>query len=161
MKMFRSLALATLAATLIGMAAPASANDRQIVEDFYTRLINPAGAPDKMAEAERILAPNFESVGDYSGKNKTRAELAKTLEGFGKLVPDLTWKIEEVLQAGNRYVVRGRATGTPKGPFFGVDGQGKSFTIMSIDIHEVAGGKIVKSYHIEDWAGALRQLSAR
>ena len=26
---------------------------------------------------------------------------------------------------------------------------------------EAADGKIVKSYHIEDWAGALRQLSAK
>ena len=81
--------------------------------------------------------------------------------GFHQLIPDLTWSIEEVLQAGNRYVVRGKATGTPKGPLFGVDGKGKSFTILSIDIHEVKDGRIVTSYHVEDWAGALQQLAAK
>ncbi len=57
------------------------------------------------------------------------------------------------------FVVRGRASGTPQGPLFGVDGKG--FDIMSIDIHRVQDGRIVESYHVEDWAGALRQLSAK
>lgn len=134
--------------------------DRTIVEAFYTRLINPSGAQDKMAEAQRLLAPDFQSIGDYSGKAKSREELAGQLAGFAKFMPDLNWKIEEILECGNRYVVRSRASGTPKGPLFGVDGKGKSFTLMSIDIHEVVGGKIVRVFHVEDWAGALRQLQA-
>ena len=40
----------------------------------------------------------------------------------------------------------------------GVDGKGKSWEIMSIDIHTVENGKVVTSYHVEDWAGAIRQL---
>jgi predicted ester cyclase len=148
-------------AALLATSLPAFANDRAIVEAFYTQLINPTGAKDKMAEAERILSPDFGSIGDYSGKVKTREELAKQLAGFAQFMPDLNWKIEEILQSGNRFIVRGRASGTPKGPFFGVDGGGKSFTIMSIDIHEVHGGKIVKVYHVEDWATALRQLSGK
>ena len=66
-----------------------------------------------------------------------------------------------MIQAGDRVIVRGRASGTPKGPLFGVDGKGKSFTIMSIDIHTIKDGKIVKTYHVEDWAGALAQLKGK
>ncbi|OYU48502.1 MAG: polyketide cyclase [Rhizobiales bacterium PAR1] len=142
-------------------ASAPSNKDRAIVEAFYTRLINPAGAQDKMAEAERILAPNFGSIGDYSGYVKTREELAKQLGGFAQLMPDLNWQIEDIIEAGNRFIVRSRVTGTPKGPLFGVDGQGKSFTVMSIDVHEVDGGQIVKVFHVEDWAAALRQLSGK
>lgn len=58
-------------------------------------------------------------------------------------------------------IVRSRATGTPVAPFLGVDGQGRSFDIMTIDIHELEEGKIVRSHHVEDWAGALQQLSGR
>jgi hypothetical protein len=29
---------------------------------------------------------------------------------------------------------------------------------MSIDVHTVEGGRIVRTYHVEDWAGAIRQL---
>lgn len=160
MTLTRRLAL-TCAAALTSIAPTlAQTADKAIVEAFYTQLINPAGAKDKMAEAERILAPGFQSIGDYSGKVKTRDELAKQLAGFAQFMPDLSWKIEEILQSGNRFIVRGRASGTPKGPLFGVDGKGKGFTLMSIDIHEVVDGKIVKVYHVEDWAGALRQLQA-
>lgn len=160
----RFLGISALAAAAIatGLAAsaPALASDRAIVEAFYTQLLAAKGAQDKPAEAAKLLAPGFQSIGDYSGKTKSREELGKQLTGFAQLIPDLEWKIEEILQAGNRFVVRGRASGTPKGPFFGVDGKGKSFTIMSIDIHEVSNGQIVKVYHVEDWATALRQLSA-
>jgi hypothetical protein len=30
---------------------------------------------------------------------------------------------------------------------------------MSIDVHTIEDGKIKRSYHLEDWAGAMRQLS--
>ena len=32
---------------------------------------------------------------------------------------------------------------------------------MSIDIHTLDGGKIVRTYHVEDWQGAFRQLSEK
>jgi hypothetical protein len=36
---------------------------------------------------------------------------------------------------------------------------GKNFKIMAIDVHTVEDGKIKRTYHLEDWAGAMRQLS--
>ncbi len=60
--------------------------------------------------------------------------------------------------AGNRIIVRSEATGTPAGDFMGVPHAGRSFRIMTIDIHTVAGGKLVRADHIEDWASAIRQL---
>jgi hypothetical protein len=38
---------------------------------------------------------------------------------------------------------------------------GKSFSIMSMDIHTIQGGHIQTTYHLEDWAGALRQLTGQ
>jgi len=67
----------------------------------------------------------------------------------------------KMIQDGNKIVVRSRATGTPKGPLFGVDGKGKGFDILTIDIHTVENGKITRSYHVEDWAGALQQLKGK
>ena len=62
---------------------------------------------------------------------------------------------------GNFVTLRSRATGTPVGPLFGVDGEGRSFDILTIDIHELEDGKVVRTYHVEDWAGAQGQLSGR
>ena len=81
--------------------------------------------------------------------------------GFAKLLPDLNWAIQSVHESCDFVTVRSRATGTPVAPFFGVNGEGRSFDIMAIDIHEISDGKIVQSFHVEDWAGALQQLSGR
>ena len=62
---------------------------------------------------------------------------------------------------GNRIIVRSVASGTPVGPFFGVPPSGKTFKIMTIDIHTIIDGKAITAHHVEDWAGALRQLSTK
>ena len=86
----------------------------------------------------------------------------EVIAGIGprlKAIPDLKWEIKEVLVAGNRAIVRGEATGTPAGNFMGAATNGKSFKLMSIDVHTIEGGKIARTYHVEDWQGAFRQLS--
>lgn len=157
-KILGTLAAAAVATTL---ASPvALADDRATVEGFYA-LLNSTTAPQLPERAAKVLAPTWESIGDYSSPAKSREQFVGQLGGFGKLIPNLSWEIQEVLQSGNKYIVRGRAKGTPAAPFMGVQPSGKSFDIMSIDIHTVENGLIVKSYHIEDWASAIRQLSAK
>ncbi|HMQ57108.1 MAG TPA: ester cyclase [Rhizobiaceae bacterium] len=154
----RNLAAAMLSlATLTGSAL---ADDKATVQAFYNFLSNPSSKESATALMDATSA-NWESLGDYSGVAKTRDAFVQQVGGFGQLIPDLEWKVEEMLQDGNRIVVRGHATGTPVGPMFGVDGQGRSFSILSIDIHTVEDGKIVRTWHVEDWAGALRQLSGK
>ncbi|MCH9673628.1 MAG: ester cyclase, partial [Gammaproteobacteria bacterium] len=104
---------------------------------------------------------DWESVGNYSGKNKSREAFLGQMGGFAKLIPNLKWAVQTMHRDGDTVTVRSRATGTPTGPLFGVDGQGRSFDIMAIDMHVLKHGKITRSYHVEDWAGALRQLSGR
>lgn len=152
-------AAAILPATIPALTWAQSA-DRALVEAFYAQLLNAAGAADLSSRAERILAAAWESLGTNSGPAKSRTEFVAQLGGFARLIPNLKWEIMEIVASGNRYVVRGRATGTPAGSFLGVDHTGRSFDIMSIDIHTVEAGRISRSYHIEDWVSAIRQLRA-
>jgi len=78
---------------------------------------------------------------------------------FAKLIPDLHWAVQAMHQDGAFVIVRSRATGTLAGPLFGVGGRGRGLDVMAIDIHKVQDDKIVRSHHVEDWAGALRQLT--
>lgn len=159
MKMTRRFLMAAAVATL-PLSSPAFADDKAAVQKFYDFLSNPA-SKSHAQDFKAIVTADWESIGDYSGKTKSADGLVGQMGGFAKLVPDLTWNVEEMIQAGDRIIVRGRATGTPKGPMFGVDGKGKSFTLMSIDIHTIENGKVSKTYHVEDWAGALRQLKGK
>ncbi len=152
------LAAATITATSI--ASSATADNAETVQAFYNLLSNP-GSETHTAAFEEATADTWESVGDYSGENKNRDAFLGQVGGFAQLLPDLNWAIQDMHESGDFVTVRSRATGTPVAPFFGVDGEGRSFDIMTIDIHEISDGKIVRSYHVEDWAGALQQLSDR
>lgn len=159
MNVLKSAALA-LALVALPLSGAALADGKQTVQTFYDFLSNPA-SEDHAAKFKTVIADDWQSIGDYSGKSKSGDELVGQMGGFAKLIPDLNWAVEEMIQSENRVVVRGRATGTPTGPLFGVDGKGKSFEIMSVDIHTIEDGKITRTYHVEDWAGALRQLRAQ
>lgn len=60
-----------------------------------------------------------------------------------------------MMASGDKVIVRGQGSGTLLGPFMGVPASGKSFQIMSIDIHTSSDGKIAHTYHLEDWVAAL------
>ena len=105
---------------------------------------------------------HFAGLDDERG-NDVCIPREKFIGGFksrGEASPDIKWEIKEILVAGDRVIVRGEASGTPSGIFRGIPASGKSFKIMSIDIHTIEDGKIKRSYHVEDWAGAMRQVSS-
>jgi predicted ester cyclase len=54
--------------------------------------------------------------------------------------------------------VRTTAHGTHKGTFLGHEATGKVIAFDTIDIHEIAEDRIVRSWHIEDFAGLFRQM---
>jgi len=160
---FKSVLAGTAAIALVACSAPTgtsggNSTDRETVQKFYDFLSNP-GSESHATAFNAATTADWESVGNYSGKNKNKQAFSGQVGGFGKLMPDLKWAVQDMHQDGNTVVVRSRATGTPKGPLFGVNGEGQSFDILTIDIHELEGGKIARSYHVEDWAGALQQLT--
>lgn len=156
--------LTLIAATaLLGgaMMNAAIASDKAVVQTFYDFLSNP-GSQTHAAAFKEATADNWQSIGDYSGNNKSADQFVGQVSGFfAKLIPDLNWQVQEMIQQDDKIVVRSRATGTPQGPLFGVDGNGKGFEILTIDIHTLENGRIVRSYHVEDWAGALQQLKGQ
>jgi predicted ester cyclase len=153
------IAIAAATAPVKAQQALTKEQARKLVEPFYSMLNQPA-TKDLKALAEQALSPDWKS---YSGESefKGRDAFVGMAGGFGKLIPDLKWDIKEVLVDGDRVIVRSEASGTPVGPLFGVPAGGKSFKVMTIDIHTFKDGKAITAYHVEDWAAALKQLSAK
>jgi len=129
---------------------------RAIIAPFYDALNRPA-TKDVKALIEAAASLDWRSL---AGENvsKGRAEFIAQVIGFGKLIPDLAWDIKEVFTDGNRIIVRSEASGTPSGDFMGVSHSGRRFAVMTIDIHTIEQGALVRAHHVEDWAGAIRQL---
>ena len=132
---------------------------RTSVAPFY-KALNAEFANDSPELIKQSTAPQWVSCRGNDICN-TRDEVIAGIGQRLKSVPDLKWIIKEVLVSGNQVTVRGEATGTPAGEFMGAPHTGKSFKLMSIDVHTLEDGKMVHSYHIEDWLGAVRQLSAK
>ncbi len=130
---------------------------KETVRPFYTKCLTVNNETNVAELMGKILAANFQSFG--SADVKTKEQLIGQIQFFWKLVPDLKWEIQEMYQEGNSVVVRSKASGTPNGDFMGLPTNGsKSFNIMTIDIHTVEKGQVVKVYHVEDWATAMKQL---
>lgn len=154
-----TLAVAAVQATVAWAETMTIEQARQQVAPFYDMLNQPASKNLK-ALSEQALSPDWKSYSsetDFKGRDGFVAQVG----GFGKLIPDLKWDMKDVMVDGNRIIVRSEASGTPVGPFFGVQPTGKSFKIMTIDIHTIKDGKAMTAHHVEDWAGALRQLQAK
>ena len=162
----KRITAACAAVAAIGLlASPAQAAEisaeaaRASVAPFY-KALNAEFAKDSPELIRQATAPQWMSCRG----NDDCVSRDVVLGGMGqrlKSVPDLKWEIKEILVSGNQVTVRGEATGTPAGEFMGVPYTGKSFKLMSIDVHTLEGGKMVRTYHIEDWLGAVRQLSAK
>ncbi len=134
-------------------------NLKDIVAPFYTQCLTVNADTNVAEKMSQILADSFQSKG--STEIKTKEQLIGQIQFFWKLVPDLKWEIQEMIQEGNQVVVRSSASGTPNGNFMGVQADGtKSFKTMTIDIHTVQNGQVVEVHHLEDWSTAIKQLSA-
>src|SRR5215467_11682285 len=116
----------------------------QVIAPFYKAL---NAGNDVIALINVATSPDWMSCGG-NDVCKRRDQVGPAIVGLQKTVPDLKWEIKELLVSGDRVIVRGEATGTPTRPFMGVTGSGKSFRIMSIDVHTIKDGKMIRSYHV-------------
>lgn len=129
---------------------------RRIVAPLYEALNEPA-KKDVATLLARAAHPDYRSY--HTNQDwRSRDQIVEVFRGIGGVVPDLAWKIIDIHTFGDQIVVRGEATGTPTGAFWGAPPTGKSFRTMAIDLFTVRDGKLACAYHIENWMTALEQL---
>ena len=129
---------------------------RMIVAPLYEALNEPA-KKDVRALLAKAAHSDYRS---YSTNEDwvSRDQLADIFKNIGSVIPDLHWTIKDIQTFSDQIIVRGEATGTPRGEFWGAKPTGKSFKTMAIDIFTVKDGKLASAYHIENWMTALQQI---
>jgi ketosteroid isomerase-like protein len=157
-----ALAIAALAGTLDASAqALTEAQARAAIAPWYV-MFNQPFQGDVQAQHEKVVVPDYKTCwGVLPADCWGREQSIKTIANFAKSIPDMKFDIKEVLVSGDRAIVRGEVSGTPSGDFFGVPYTGKSFRILAIDIQTIKDGKIVQTWHLENWLIALGQLRAK
>jgi len=133
--------------------------NRATLTAFYRKCLTVNPETNTTEVLGQILADNFVSNG--STDRKTKEQLIGQIGFFWKLIPDLKWEPQEMINEGNKYMIRSIVTGTPNGDFMGLPTNGtKSFKIMTIDIHTIENEKLTAVHHLEDWATAMKQLKS-
>jgi len=109
---------------------------------------------------DRILSEEWVDIPAAPGQPPGREGMKHLIAQLTTSFPDLKVRNEEILQEGNKVIVRSQLTGTQRGNFVGLLAKNRALNIMAIDIHEFRDGKIVRTWHTEDWLTGLHQLGA-
>jgi steroid delta-isomerase-like uncharacterized protein len=105
-----------------------------------------------------ILSTNWVDIPPAPNQPPGPAGARQILVELTTAFPDLDIRIEDVLQEGNKVIVRSRISGTQRGALMGFPAKNRKMSIQAIDIHEFKDGKIVRTWHTEDWMSGLHQL---
>ena len=146
------IAAALLFSANQGFAQPANT---ETVKLFYQAL-----SQDKPDLLDGVLAENWEDIPPNDGQKIGRDGFKPFVSGFHKIFSNMTVVNDAIIDAGDTVVVRSTISGTQAGPFAGFESKGKPFSVMAIDIHQFKDGKVVKTWHIENWLSGFFQMGA-
>ena len=99
----------------------------------------------------------LDKVKEYSGDGQLEESL-EHVQQFLAAFPDVHVTIEDLIAEGDKVVARIRASATNTGPFSGKPPTGKKIQLLSIRIFQVAGGKIIDTWAMQDRLGLMEQL---
>jgi len=130
---------------------------RRITAPLYDALNQPA-KKDVSALLAQATLPEYRSY-HTNEECLSRDQLADVFKNMGTVIPDLRWTVQNIQVFWDQIVVRGEASGTPTGEFWGEKPTGKAFKTMAIDVFTVRNGKLACAYHVENWMTALQQMA--
>ena len=157
MRMFNTAKAIAVTAALLCFSLPAFAATQmsETVKLFYQAFSS--NQPDLL---DQVLAPEWEDIPLNPGQKAGRDGFKPMIGGFNQTISGLKITNDDIIEAGDKVVVRSTIEGTQAGPFAGFPSKGRSFKIMAIDIHQFKDGKVVKTWHIEDWLSGLFQMGS-
>ena len=82
------------------------------------------------------------------------------IETYRSAFPDLRMSIEDVIEQGDRVVIRWVATGTHSGELNGLAPTDRAVTVSGTTIQRVAGGRVAEAWTNWDTLGLLQQIGA-
>ena len=87
-----------------------------------------------------------------------KKEVGNLMINLTTVFPDFNCEIKDILQDGNKVIVRSVLTGKQHTDFRGFPSKGRAMSIQAVDIHEFENGKVIRTWHTEDWLTGLGQL---
>ncbi|MGK5678309.1 ester cyclase [Actinoplanes sp. URMC 104] len=134
-------------------------NPDQRITDVVRAFYEPFRTGDTSVYGE-ILADDWIDIPLAPGQEQGPAGMAAQIAVFRRAMPDYDVKHEDLVVGGDRVAVRNTVSGTHQGAFLGHEPTGRRIEMRTMDIHQVRDGRIVTTWHLEDFAGLMAQLTA-
>ena len=148
--------LLALFAFVLSASAFGQQSTSRLKEDV--RLFYEAFNRNDPALLDKILSKSWVDIPPAPNQPAGPEGAKQILSELTTAFPDLKITIEDVLQDGNKVIVRSKIAGTHKRPLMGFAPKNRSMSIQATDIHEFEGRRIARTWHTEDWLTGLHQL---
>jgi steroid delta-isomerase-like uncharacterized protein len=86
---------------------------------------------------------------------------APPVSDYRHVLPDLVSTTEAMIAEGDLVAVRTTHRGTHSAEFLGIPATGRRIELRTHDMHRLAAGRIIETWHLEDFAGLRQQLTAQ
>ncbi len=134
---------------------PATGRTADVVRAFY----EPFRTGDTTAYDE-VLAEDWVDLPLAPGQEQGPAGMAAQIALFRRAMPDYGVEHQDIIVDGDKVAVRNIVSGTHQGAFMGHEPTGRRIEMRTMDVHLVRDGRIVTTWHLEDFAGLMAQLTA-
>jgi steroid delta-isomerase-like uncharacterized protein len=122
------------------------------------RFWNEALSQHRLEVFDEVFAPDFVDHDALPGQGPGVEGARAIFVELWAALPDLTYKVEDLIAADDRVVVRWSAVGTHEGEIWGAPPSGKTVNGKGITINRYEDGKIVESWTEYDTARFMRDL---
>ena len=114
---------------------------------------------------DAVITEDWDDIPLGPGQEPGRAGARSLIEGLSKVFSDFRFVVEQIIDArgadGNGMVgVRAKMYGVHTGEFFGIAPTGHQTEVRTHDFHEIVDGRIVRTYHMEDWVSWFQQAGS-
>lgn len=107
---------------------------------------------------EKILSPEWVNHPAEPGAAPGPAG-APPVGLYRQVLPDLASTTEAIVAESDLVAVRTTHRGTHSAEFLGIPATEKRIELRTQDMHRLAAGRIVETWHLEDFAGLRQQLT--
>jgi predicted ester cyclase len=108
--------------------------------------------------ASEFYAPELVWHGGSVGTLEGAELYATVMRGFFNALPDVQAVEQDVIESGDKVVLRLVVDATHKGELWGIQGTGRHLTWDATITYRIQGDKIVEQWAAEDWTAILQGM---
>ena len=122
------------------------------------RLIEEIWNQGKMDVLSQIVSPQIVGSDSLAGDLRGVEALERHIKSMRTAFPDLRLRTDDILNVGDRVIVRWTATGTNRGPLAGIPATNKTGTVHGMTLNTIRDGKLVEMHASWDTLSMIQQL---